>query len=42
MDDQDISWYRNHGTRRFESFEKELNDTWKVKPFDTYLIEKTD
>lgn len=41
IEDSDISWYRNHGTRRLESFERELNDNWEVKPFDIYKIIKT-
>lgn len=40
LDDQDISWYRNHGNRRIESFQNDLDKNWVTKPFDIYKIEK--
>lgn len=42
LDDQDISWYRNHGSRRLESFENDLDKNWITKPFDIYKIEEHD
>lgn len=41
IEDSDISWYRNHGTRRLSSFENDLDKDWETKPFDIYRIVKS-
>ena len=40
IEDQDISWYRPHGSKTLKSFELDLLENWETKPFDIFQIKK--